>query len=114
MPTTGEMFNGFFAGAGRGQISPPVTPGNIDLTKRPVVHNPDGSISTVKSMSVNFGGPEILIPMVSPDGRVLTEDQAVEMYRRTGQHLGMFANPESATAFAESLHNDQAIMYKGR
>lgn len=82
--------------------------GNIDLANRPRVKNSDGSISTVRSMGVNIGGKEVLIPTVSDDGRIMTDDEAVQAYRRTGRHLGMFSTPEAATRYAEQLHNDQA------
>src|SRR4051794_2445682 len=74
--------------------------GNIDLTKRPTVQNPDGSVSTVKSFSINEDGREILLPQVSDDGRMMTEDDAVGQYHQTGRHLGMFDTPEEATAYA--------------
>ncbi|CAN7304373.1 hypothetical protein LJR231_001561 [Phyllobacterium sp. LjRoot231] len=90
-----------------------VTPGNIDLTKRPVVKNADGSISTVRSMSFqNNKGQEVLIPTVADDGsRILSDDEAKEQYGRTGKHLGIFDNPDDATAYAESLHSQQEQMY---
>lgn len=88
-----------------------LSPGNIDLAKRPVVKNPDGSISTVRSMSFEEDGKEVLVPTVSPDGRILSEDDAINLYHQTGQHLGMFDNPDDATAYAETLHNQQAGMY---
>lgn len=88
-----------------------LSPGNIDLSKRPVVNNPDGSISTVRSMSFNEDGREILVPTVSPDGKLLDENQAIDLYHRTGQHLGMFDNPDDATAYAQTLHNQQEQMY---
>jgi hypothetical protein len=88
-----------------------LTPGNIDLNARPTVKNPDGSISTVLSMSFEQDGQEVLVPMVSDDGKILSEEQAIQQYERTGKFLGKFATPDAATAYAERLHEDQAVQY---
>lgn len=85
--------------------------GNIDIHNRPIVKNPDGSISTVRSMSTNIDGREVLVPTVSDDGRIMTDDEAIDNFIRTGRHLGMFDNPDDATTYAESLHNQQAEEY---
>lgn len=53
----------------------------------------------------------MLIPTVSDDGRILSDDDAIAAYQRTGRNLGVFDTPENATAYAESLHNQQADMY---
>ena len=89
-----------------------VEPGNIDLTKRPVVRNSDGSISTVRSMSFQEteGGPEVLIPTVVKD-RVVSPEEAIKHYQKTGEHLGKFETSEEATSYAEKLHEEQAKMY---
>lgn len=87
--------------------------GNIDLHNRPRVQNPDGSISTVRSVSMNFGDGEVLVPTVSEDGRIMTDDEAADQYRRTGRHLGRFSTPDHADAYAQQLHTDQEREYVG-
>lgn len=88
--------------------------GNINLFNQPKVQNPDGSVSTVDSLSVNLDGKEVLLPTVTPDGRHFagTDDQRVEQaiaeFQKTGRHLGKFDTPEAATAFAAKLHEDYA------
>lgn len=90
-----------------------IAPGNIDVHKRPVVHNTDGSISTVRSMSIGTDQGEVLIPTVV-GGRVVSDEEAVNHFYQTGEHLGIFRTPEDATAYAESLHSQQAQEYRGR
>lgn len=83
-----------------------LAPGNVDLYRQPSVPNPDGGRSTVYSFSVNWDGKEYLLPRVTPDGRLLSEGQAIQEFRKTGRHLGVFDRPEAATAAARKIHED--------
>jgi len=85
-----------------------VEPGNIDLTNRPRVQNEDGSVSTVRSIGVNIDGKEYLLPTVSEDGRILSDDEAVAEFKRSGRHLGVYASPDASNRAAEAIHSDQA------
>jgi len=83
-------------------------PGNIDLLNRPRVKNADGSISTVRSMSVEMDGQTVLLPTVAADGSgILSNEDAIAQYQATGQHLGKFKDAASADRYALALHKDQ-------
>jgi hypothetical protein len=113
----GLFSKGGVFGSGRALPQSPKTAGlieagNIDLNARPVVRLPDGSIATVKSTSVNIDGQEVLIPTVSDDGRMLSEDEAIALYEKTGKHLGKFDTPSNATTYAKQLSSQQGRQYR--
>ena len=82
-----------------------------DIYNRPVLHNPNGSISTTSSIGVGTDQGETVIPTVLSGFRV-TPQQAAQWAQRTGQHLGVFDTPEHANTYAEALHNQQALMHE--
>lgn len=88
-----------------------IRPGNIDPHNRPTVTNSDGSISTVRTISAGIDGQEVLVPTVSPDGQILSDDAAITRALSTGQDFGAFTTPDAANRFAERLHNSQAVEY---
>lgn len=92
--------------------------GNIDLNNRPIVKNGNG-VSTVFSMSFQpsegqFAGKEVLIPRVSDDGNILTPEQAIDTFYRTGRYLGVFNTAKEANEYAEQLHEKQEEQYVKR
>ncbi|NDH64544.1 MAG: hypothetical protein EBY18_23525, partial [Alphaproteobacteria bacterium] len=88
-----------------------VEEGNIDLHARPIVKNPDGGYSTVNTMTFGIdGGKFINIPGVD-DKRQLSKDEALEQYKKTGKHLGVFSSQKAAEDAANALHLDQEREY---
>lgn len=97
-----------------------VVRGNIDIYSRPIIKNPDGSISTVRSASFQNPTPwtdgrhlEVLIP-TAVNGRLVSDAVAWHHFERTRQHLGMFDTPAHATSYAIRLHKQQAKYYLAR
>lgn len=85
-------------------------PGNIDLNAREKIPV-DGGYATVRSMSFGNDDGEVLVPTAA-DGRILSDEEAIARYDRTGEHLGKFATPHQATRYADRLHQQQAQQYE--
>lgn len=88
-----------------------LTVGNIDLNARPIAFNDDGSISTVRSISIEESGVQILIPTVGLEGEILSDPDAVTLYHTTGLHLGKFDTEANVDAYAEALHEYEDEFY---
>jgi len=89
----------------------PFIKGNIDTSKRKVLNNLDGSISTESSISIGTDQGEVLIPTVV-DGVRLPTEAAINHYYKTGRHLGIFKTTGEANTFAEQLHLRQQERYR--
>jgi hypothetical protein len=81
-------------------------PGTIDIDNRPAVNNPDGSVSTEHSISIGTHRGEALIPTVV-DGKKVTDEEAIQHFFKTDEHLGIFEDAAAATAYAKKLHKRQ-------
>ena len=74
------------------------------------MHNADGSFSTERSFSVNIDDKEVLLPTVI-DGKIVSEEEAIEHYYQTGEYLGKFNTVQEADEYAEKLHKRQEWYY---
>lgn len=78
-----------------------------------MAHNADGTISTVRSITIEVDGRFVLIPTVV-GGKVVSDKEAVAYYKRTGQYLGVFRSEAEADRYAQRLHESQARRYGGK
>lgn len=86
--------------------------GNLDILHRPIVHNQDGSISTVLSITIESDGVNVLIPTVLPNpARIVSNAEAISHYLATGENLGKFDSDVHAEAYAAALHVQQEGYY---
>jgi hypothetical protein len=94
----------------------PIEPGNIELDKRPRVKLPGGDYATVNSITVSFTTPKgdihVLLPTITKDGKIMNEDEAVEHFKQTHEHLGIFKTGAEADRYGQLLHEAQAKFYK--
>ena len=76
-----------------------VAAGNIDLGNRPVFKIP-GAAPQHRSAVFNVDGKSVVLPTVGDGGQLVSGQQAIANYQRTGKHLGVFSSPEAAAAGA--------------
>lgn len=81
----------------------PVAEGNINLENRPKVWNKEGNYETVKTITSEIDGKTVLLPTII-NGKEVSKKEAVEHYRKTGEHLGIFKNEKDADKYDKQLH----------
>ena len=89
----------------------PAVQGNIDLYTRPQVQLDTGEYATLLSTSVNVDGMEYLVPTVSDEGTLMSEEEALDTFMSTGRHLGAFKSTGDATMYAKALSEHQNRYY---
>ena len=95
------LFKQDFPEPNLGMIEPP----RADLSKWRGRQNPDGTRSSIVTISVGFDDGEVLIPTLTPEGKQMSPDEAIRRFRETGEHFGVFKDPGSASRYAEQLSN---------
>lgn len=82
-----------------------VEAGNIDLKKRPVIQNEDGTHSTVRTITIEEEGETVLIP-TAINGKIVSNKEAIAHYRKTGEHMGKFKSEEAAEKYDKKIHKE--------
>jgi hypothetical protein len=85
--------------------------GNIDLSKRIPLKNEDGTISPLKSISIEQDGNIVLIPTIQ-DGKRMTNAEAIRYYQKTGQNLGVFETEADAARYAKRVSKFEGQRFK--
>lgn len=92
------------------EVVPPsnglLTPGNINLNNRPRVNNPDGSYSTVRTITADIDGKTVLLPTVI-NGKIVSNQEAIQHYKQTGEHMGIFNSQQAADQYDQNMHKQQ-------
>jgi hypothetical protein len=91
-----------------------VEPPTIDLKNRPEHRMPDGSVATVRSMGIEHDGKHALLPTISHEGKIWSDDEAFDNYMKTNEHMGLYPDDETTDKAGELIHQDQAQMLRDR
>lgn len=88
-----------------------IEPGNIDLSKRIPLKNEDGTVSTLRSISIEQDGKAILIPTIQ-NGKRMSDAEAIRYYQKTGQNLGIFETENDAINYAKRVSKFEGQRFK--
>jgi hypothetical protein len=73
-----------------------------------MIEPPNDIFKCPRTITASFGiegRGEVMLNMVHPDGHEMKSKEALDLFHRTGAHLGVFATPEEADAYAQALQH---------
>lgn len=87
-----------------GTVIPAIETPTLDLSKQPSVPYKGGT-ATIRSIGITTGRGEVLIPTVNRVTRkVMSDEEAIRRFERTGEHLGVYGSRAAADLAASVLH----------
>ena len=81
----------------------PEVEGNIQLEHLPKVWKDNGEYEILKTITSEIDGKTVLLPTII-NGKEVTNKKAIEHYKKTGEHLGVFKTREEADTYDEQMH----------
>ena len=84
-------------------------PGNVDLLHRPSVPMNDGSGKSASVLSASFETDQgfVVVPRVSHEGTIMSNEEAWQYAQKHREHMGVFDSQEAADAYSEAVHQQQ-------
>jgi hypothetical protein len=80
----------------------PQVEGTIDFEDRPQEWTEKG-FKTIKTFTADIDGKSVLLPLIINEKEVSTK-KAIEHYKKTGEHFGIFKNKDEASKYKTELH----------
>lgn len=80
---------------------------NIDAFVLPKFKNANGGYNTANAFSLPTPRGTVLLPMTREDGSMMTRDESVAEYEKTGGHLGVFSSTLAAEMHSRFLNAAQ-------
>lgn len=86
-----------------GDVDDMIEGGNLDVFSRPLMRESDGTVSRGAMKPFQVEGVEFLLPLTDASGKLLSDDEALAQFERTGNHYGGFRTAEEAMEFSRQL-----------
>lgn len=85
-------------------------PGNLPIEDRKPLLNADGTYSTMRTITIGIGenGETALIPTVL-DGVLLSDEDAIQHFKDTKEHFGIFQDQKLADRYDQHMHEDAGL-----
>jgi hypothetical protein len=81
--------------------------GNYDLNTLPLIGDEDNMLVNTMTL-LKDGNTVVVAPLTDAKGNMLTTEQAMAQYKKTGSHMGKFDNQEAAAGYMTAVLTEQS------
>jgi murein DD-endopeptidase MepM/ murein hydrolase activator NlpD len=88
--------------------APPVVPPTLSLADQARPRDAEGTAGALRLAVVPTAEGAAVVNLTRPDGTPMTEAEAAAEFRRSGQHLGIYADEDTALAVVDRVEQTEA------